>query len=150
MLEGVFPSLINQGSYKKSATIWESSRFAIDTEMGGREGSRLISPYTLELFVGMLEYGIINGWSDIVTVTDLRLERVLGIARWPLHRIGEEKEIGSTVAVAGLVDISQATLENVRKIAHITSSVLKNTPDTEEMDIRYFRESVAHSQTASA
>lgn len=124
MLEGVFPALITPGLYKSSDSVWESSRFAVDTEMGGRENARLISPYTLELFAGMIEYGLMKGWSHVVTVTDLRLERVLGIARWPLHRIGEAREIGATTAVAGLVEISQAMLDNVQKTARNTSSVL--------------------------
>ncbi len=126
MLEEVFPILIEPGRYKSSDTIWESSRFAVDTAMGGRETSRLISPYTFELFAGMLEYGLEAGWSEVVTVTDLRLERVLGIARWPLKRIGAEKQIGSTDAVAGLVEISEAALERVRRAGRITGSVLRH------------------------
>ncbi len=150
MLEEVFPILIGPGCYKSSNSVWESSRFAVDTEMGGRESARLISPYTLELFAGMLEYGLMNGWSHVVTVTDLRLERVLGIARWPLQRIGDEREIGTTMAVAGLVEISQAMLDNVRKTARITSSVLAKTADLQPVRKRQYRSNTAALQAASA
>ncbi|MEP9389912.1 acyl-homoserine-lactone synthase [Mesorhizobium sp. KR9-304] len=39
---------------------------------------------------------------EIVTVTDLRFERILNRAGWPMTRIGEAEQIGRTVAVAGI------------------------------------------------
>ena len=43
---------------------------------------------TYELFAGMIEFGLSRQLTEIVTVTDARMERILRRAGWPLRRIG--------------------------------------------------------------
>jgi N-acyl-L-homoserine lactone synthetase len=43
------------------------------------------APY--ELFAGMIEFGLSRQLTDIVSVTDARMERILRRAGWPLRRM---------------------------------------------------------------
>jgi acyl homoserine lactone synthase len=147
MLEDVFSALINPEKYKKSTSIWELSHLTVDSELKDREIELPISPYMLELFIGMLEYGIMNGWSDIVTVVDLQLEKILDIARWPLRRIGEERKIESKIAVAGLLQVSQTILNQVKKSACITCSPLKDMPKPKKRNRHSYNKCTHESQS---
>ncbi|WP_275190606.1 acyl-homoserine-lactone synthase [Bradyrhizobium sp. CSA112] len=44
---------------------------------------------------------------SIVTVTDTRMERIPRRAGWPLRRIAAPQQVGSTMAVAGFLDMSE-------------------------------------------
>ena len=61
---------------------------------------------TLTMFAGIVEWSLVNGFTNIVTVTDLRFERILSRVGWPLMRLGEPKKIGVTMAVAGTLPAS--------------------------------------------
>ena len=50
---------------------------------------------------------------EIVTATDLRFERILKRAGWPMHRLGDPVAIGNTVAVAGSLPADRASFEQV-------------------------------------
>lgn len=78
-----------------------SSRFAIDIASSAPKGAGGIAIATYELFAGMIKLGLSRQLSHIVAVTDLRMERILRRAGWPLERIGEPHTIGVTRALAG-------------------------------------------------
>jgi N-acyl-L-homoserine lactone synthetase len=52
--------------------------------------------------------------AEIVTVTGARIERILRRAGWSLRRIGEPRTLGSTLAVAGYLEVSIESLARVR------------------------------------
>ena len=72
----------------------------------------------------MVEFGLSRQLTDIVTVTDVRIERILRRAGWPLRRIGSLATIGNTVAVAGYLAISSEILTGLRKAAGLSTPVL--------------------------
>ena len=72
----------------------------------------------------MVEFGLSRHLSDIVTVTDARMERILRRAGWPLRRIGAPSKIGNTLAVAGYLDISSAALAKLRGAGGLSGPVL--------------------------
>jgi len=49
-----------------------------------------------------------------MTVTDVRMERILRRAGWPLRRFGCATTVDATVAVAGYLDVSRESLARVR------------------------------------
>lgn len=53
------------------------------------------------MFAGIIEWSMASGYSEIITVTDLRFERILKRAGWPMRRSGEPAPIGNTIATAG-------------------------------------------------
>lgn len=124
MLDQVFPVLLDGRPAPKEPKIWESSRFALDLTPSAPKYAGGIGHGTYQLFAGMLEFGVSRELSHIVTVTDLRMERILRRAGWPLERISDPRTIGKTQAVAGYLDVTRERLEVVRRNGGIGSPVL--------------------------
>lgn len=114
MLERTFPQLLTDGSLNATSAMIESSRFCVDTTLpAGRRGNQLHLA-TLTMFAGIIEWSVANGYDKIVTATDLRFERILNRAGWPMARLGEPVAIGNTVAIAGTLPADQESFERVR------------------------------------
>lgn len=124
MLRDTFPELLDGQTAPSNPLIWESSRFAIDVAPGAPKGEHGIACITYELFAGMIEFGLSRQLSDIVTVTDARMERILRRAGWPLRRLGSPCNLGNTLAVAGYLEISTEILAKVRNAGHLPGPVL--------------------------
>jgi N-acyl-L-homoserine lactone synthetase len=114
MLHDTFPVLLDGAAAPTSAAIWESSRFALDLPPDTPKASHGLATATYELFAGMIEFGLSRQLTEIVTVTDARMERILRRAGWPLRRIGKPRALGSTLAVAGYLEVSIESLARVR------------------------------------
>ncbi|PZR53590.1 MAG: hypothetical protein DI537_55145 [Stutzerimonas stutzeri] len=85
MLKRVFPQLLESAHLRVHARMIESSRFCVDTEAAGRQQQSGLHTATLAMFAGIVEWSILNGYSEILTATDVRLERILRRAGWPLN-----------------------------------------------------------------
>ena len=87
MLERTFPQLLAAGRLDAHSGMVESSRFCVDTRLGEGRGAGALHEATLTLFAGIIEWSMANGYSEIVTATDLRFERI-----WsnPPIRIGKQ------------------------------------------------------------
>jgi N-acyl-L-homoserine lactone synthetase len=81
MLRETFPALLDGEAAPTSDSIWESSRFGVDLCTREAKTAGSIAPATYELFAGMIEFGLMQQLTDIVTVTDARMERILCRAR---------------------------------------------------------------------
>jgi len=103
MVADVFPSLLPGGQLNGHAAMIESSRFCVDTTLEEGRGDGSVHEATLTMFAGIIEWCLANDFTEIVTVTDLRFERILARVGWPLQRLGEPKKIGVTMAVAGIL-----------------------------------------------
>lgn len=124
MLRDAFPSLLTGQSPPASATIWESSRFAIDPERADAVRVDGLSRSTYALFAAMIEFALAQRATHIVTVTDARVERILRRAGWLLERISEPQALGATRAVAGYLPTSSETLDVIRARGGIGRPVL--------------------------
>jgi acyl homoserine lactone synthase len=124
MLRDTFPVLLDGGAAPASRTIWESSRFGVDLCSREAKTAGVIAQPTYELFAGMIEFGLMRGLTDIVTVTDARMERILGRARWPLRCLGSPRPIGKTIAVAGYLEVSRERLQGVRDAGRLDGAVI--------------------------
>ncbi|CUX07006.1 Acyl-homoserine-lactone synthase [Agrobacterium fabacearum S56] len=113
MLVRTFPQLLATGSIRASSHMVESSRFCVDTSLPkGRVGGQ-IHYATLTMFAGIIDWSMKNGYDEIVTATDLRFERILNRAGWPMKRLGDPVAIGNTVAVAGTLPANRESFERV-------------------------------------
>jgi acyl homoserine lactone synthase len=124
MLRDTFSALLEGSPPPSTPLVWESSRFAIDVAADAPKGDRAIARAAYELFAGMVEFGLSRQLTDIVTVTDARMERILRRAGWPLRRIGNPSPIGNTLAVAGYLEISREALACLRKAGGLSTPVL--------------------------
>ncbi|MBS7546464.1 acyl-homoserine-lactone synthase TraI [Ancylobacter oerskovii] len=118
MLERTFPQLLATGRLNAQAGMVESSRFCVDTGLGEGRGAGALHEATLTMFAGIIEWSMANGYSEIVTATDLRFERILKRAGWPMQRLGEPRQIGNTVAIAGLLPADLSSFERLRPVAY--------------------------------
>ncbi|MER9420722.1 acyl-homoserine-lactone synthase [Mesorhizobium sp. M0306] len=123
MLRDSFPALLADRSVPEDPRVWESSRFALDLPPSAPKQAG-IAIATYELFAGMVEFGLSRGLRSIVTVTDLRIERILRRAGWPLERWSHPQTIGNTRAVAGYLDVSTESLEALRRNGGLKGPVL--------------------------
>lgn len=124
MLRNTFPSLLEGRPAPSTPLVWESSRFAVDIATDAPKGDHGIARATYELFAGMVEFGLSRQLTDIVTVTDVRMERVLRRAGWPLRRIGSPSRIGNTLAVAGYLAICTGILCRLRSAGGFSAPAL--------------------------
>jgi acyl homoserine lactone synthase len=123
MLRNTFPVLLDGAPAPISPAIWESSRFALDL-LPDTPKAHGLATATYELFAGMIEFGLSRQLSEIVTVTDARMERILRRAGWSLRRIGKPRALGSTLAVAGYLEVSIESLARVRAAGGLQGPVL--------------------------
>jgi len=112
MLERTFPQLLERGSLDAHPATVESSRFCVDTSLPAGRGGNL-HQVTLAMFAGIIEWSMANGYGEIVTATDLRFERILKRAGWPMKRLGSPVAIGNTIAVAGRLPADRSSFGTV-------------------------------------
>ena len=125
MLRETFPVLLDGEPAPAHQAIWESSRFGVDLGSRAEKTGRSIARATFELFAGMIEFGLMRQLTDIVTVTDARMERILCRANWPLRRLGSPRAIGKTLAVAGYLEVSRERLTRVREAGCLSDAVIR-------------------------
>lgn len=114
MVVDVFDSLLPNGRLNAHSAMIESSRFCVDTILGEGRGDGTVHEATLTMFAGIIEWCLVNGTTEIVTVTDLRFERILARVGWSLQRLAEPKRIGVTMAVAGILPANTDTFLRLR------------------------------------
>lgn len=129
MLRDVFPILLGGCPMPDDPLIWESSRFAAEAPGDAREQMRMVGRITVELFAGLVELGLAMGWRQIVTVTDLRLEKIGARAGLVFERFAAPRQIGKTQAVAGFGRVKHETLEAVRAFGGLKGPVLRLSGD---------------------
>lgn len=118
MLQSIFPQLLRDGVLPSSPTMIESSRFCVDTNAISDREQGAIHPATLAMFAAIIEWSILNGYRDIVTATDVRLERLLRRAGWPLSRLGQPAQINETRSVAGILPADWQSFDLLRPSAY--------------------------------
>lgn len=113
MLQSVFPQLLETGCLNSHSRMIESSRFCVDTGFEGR-GAGSLHAATLAMFAGIVEWSMLNGYSEIATATDVRFERILKRAGWPMRRLGAPTMINETHSVAGVLAADRVSFDRLR------------------------------------
>ena len=124
MLRDKFSFLLGEHPVPELPSVWESSRFALDVPVTAPKGTGGVALATYELFGGMIEFGLSRGLSEIVTVTDVRIERILRRAGWPLERVRDPMQLGNTVAVVGFLEVSHGALRRIRENGGLKGPIL--------------------------
>ncbi|SEQ65001.1 acyl-homoserine-lactone synthase [Thalassovita taeanensis] len=125
MLSDVFQSILNGEPPLRSSTLWESTRFCVDTKRLSREdATSTISQVTCEVMIGSLQWAQNAGITDIVTVIDPVMNRVLkrsGAA--PYGYVGATVPMGKVKAMAALLDCTDERINEIRNYAGISHDV---------------------------
>jgi acyl homoserine lactone synthase len=145
MLSDVFHDILDGEPPLRSATLWESTRFCVDTDILDRGKSRnSVSYATCELMAASLEYAKNSGISDIVTVIDPVMNRVLKRSDCaPYGYVGSTKPMGKVSAMAALLDCSDERIGKIRAFAGIEGDIFVS-------DQRAFELSDDHTPTLPA
>lgn len=124
MLNDVFPQLLGDRKPPASPLVWEGSRFAVDCEYQGRAGLGALSRFSAEIFCGVCEFAIGHGITEVMTVYDRRIARLLprlGVtSRW----VSQPTEIDGEPTVAGSFRSDHTMLATIRKATGIRTSVI--------------------------
>ena len=125
MLADVFSAILNGTPPRRSATVWESTRFCVDTGRLGRgQGRNTMSWATCELMIGSLEYARACGITEIVTVIDPVMDRVLKRSdNAPCGYLGQIAPMGKVSALAALLDTTPERVARLRAFAGIEGDV---------------------------
>ncbi|MER8705169.1 GNAT family N-acetyltransferase [Mesorhizobium sp. M1088] len=128
MLANTFPALLGSNPSPRSDKIFESSRFCVDTNAADSVAAAGLRDATFSLLAGILEWGLSKNQEAVVTVTDVRFERILRRVGWLLERFAPPMQIDDTKALAGHLPISESALMNVREIGQLQGPVLVTRP----------------------
>ena len=125
MLSDVFHAILDGEPPLRSATIWESTRFCVDTQrLSSDEKGSNVSRATSELMIAMLEFTRNSGISDIITVIDPVMYRGLKRSNCaPYDYLGKVTPMGKVAAMAALLDCTDARINGLRSFSGITENV---------------------------
>lgn len=119
----LFSNLIDPSKgFCRSINVWECSRLVTEP-CKTREPKRLIREATSVLFIGMIEYGLRLHYRQLLTMTEVRLERIGRLNAWCLQRLGKVEQVGNTKAVTGLLEVSQNIRAKMRKKSGISRNI---------------------------
>lgn len=139
MLADVFSAILGGEPPLRSATLWESTRFCVDTQRLARTGSgKSISNATSELMIGALEYARSAGIADIVAVIDPVMDRILKRSEnAPYDYVGQTTQMGKVPAMAALLDCTEERIARVRAFADIHEDVFATAEDLEALSFTH-------------
>jgi acyl homoserine lactone synthase len=124
MLANTFPHLLAGRQPPHSERILESSRFCVDTKLASEVAVNGLHRATFILFAAMIETLKACNADCLVTVTDIRMERILRRAGWPLQRLGPPQQIGEARTLAGFLHRSDDVLAGLCHQAGVSSPVI--------------------------
>jgi acyl homoserine lactone synthase len=125
MLADVFSSILDGEPPLRSSTVWEATRFCVDTQRLSRgRGRNTISYVTSEVMIGAFEFAMAAGVQDAVAVIDPVMNRVMQRSgNAPYGYLGSPKPMGKVVALAALMDCSAERVANIRAFSGIAGPV---------------------------
>lgn len=130
MLSDVFHAILGGQPPLRSATVWESTRFCVDTARLKEGRPNAISSATCELMAASLEYARNSGITDIITVIDPIMDRVLKRSDCaPYDYLGKRTPMGKVDALAALLDCTQDRIDRVRAFGGVTGDVFISDDD---------------------
>lgn len=133
MLSDTFPQLMDDAEAIRSPTIWESSRFCVDTALIEREpNGHTISSVTGELLCGAYMLGVRVGLTHFTSAFDAMMHRVLRRAGAEHDLLGKPQRIGRVLAMAGLFEVSTEIVATIRERCEVAGPVL--APDEALVD----------------
>jgi N-acyl-L-homoserine lactone synthetase len=125
MIRDVWPQFLTSVPMPRTIHAWETSRFGIDVpDSDSKEGLAKISRTTQELVCGLLELCLLCGITEIVTMYDLRITRLLKRVSFLPYMTSQRLPVSDIIAEVGLFKIDEAHLSRVRHAIGIEESTV--------------------------
>ena len=127
LLGDVFPQLIASGNVPREENIWETTRFCSDTDRAPKEMIGILA-------AGMLEFALMNGIKEYVSVSDIRIEPLIKRYGWVPERLGDVIDTGTEKAAGERFLVSPWTYRVVTakcpfKNGSVISNITEQTND---------------------
>lgn len=122
MLQEAFPYLITKTKMPSDRSVWEGSRFCVDSSLSPDDRKRIIQ----ELVIGYLEFSLAHNVNSIIGVMyPVYWKNIFIKSGWNVEWLGDvhKSEEGHKI-IAGNLVISQTILKNVRAITGIKETIL--------------------------
>lgn len=132
MLDDTFPQLLGPDGEIRDAAVWESSRFCIDPDISQDRSTNQVTVAAAELMCAVGELALVSGITEIVTVTDIFLERMFKRMGCPGRRIGSPLRIGNVVAIAVGWRVDTGMLAAMKHLAGIEGRLLDRPLSVED------------------
>lgn len=113
MLSDVFPEVMGEAEIVRHPLILESSRFCVDTDAARNFAPDGINLVTRELLAGLFSTAASAGMTNIVSVYDLFLERILRRAGCDFDRLGPIHKYGGLKTVGGLFEVNSCVIASL-------------------------------------
>lgn len=113
MLADVFPEVMGEAGPVRHPLIWESSRFCVDTEAAREFCDDGINHVTRLLLLGLFRTAHEAGMTNVVSVYDVFVERILRRAGCVFDRVGPVVKYDDLKTVAGLFEVSPASIQSI-------------------------------------
>ena len=161
MLSDVFHDILGGEPPLRAPTLWESTRFCVDTERLTANGGGMgrVSRATCELMIASLDYCRASGVTDVVTVIDPVMNRVLKRSDCaPYGYVGNTVPMGKVKAMAALLDTGEERVARLRAFAGIEGEVILTDDEAAALSAKaeaaealeeYCREQIGAARTAS-
>lgn len=135
MLADVFDAILDGQPPLRSATVWENTRFCIDAKrIGANRTGKSVSYTACELMLGIAEYAYDSGISDVISVVDPAMDRVMKRCNnAPYDYLGKTVQMGKTRALAALSDITEGRIARIRNFAGITGNIFLDENEVAEV-----------------
>lgn len=124
MIKDLWPNIVTNIQLPCQDDIWESSRFAIDSDLPADMRARV----KLEILQAKIEYALALGIKGMVGVMPPLIWRAVFVnSGWPIDNIGPVTilESGEKI-VAGWINVNNSILANIRSKTRINHSFLEN------------------------
>ncbi|MDD3182680.1 MAG: acyl-homoserine-lactone synthase [Alphaproteobacteria bacterium] len=126
MVRDVWPQFLESLPMPSSSTVWEASRFAVDSPDGQSEESLAqINRATQELFCGLTELSIMCGIKQIYTLYDMRIARLLKRLDCPATARSTRLKIDDLPVETGLFTMDQNMLDRLRAASGLHEPLIK-------------------------
>ena len=110
----------------RSALVLEGTRFCVHPDPGGPLTAAGLSRTTCELFMAMCEVSLAMGLSHIVAIYDTTLPRIYKRIGWSPDPLGSSDAFPHGRIYAGLWDVSDQALADMRERSGIAGNVIEN------------------------
>ncbi len=122
LLGDVFPQLAYPALPPVADSIWEVTRLVVDHRKE-RHTCNTIQNVSGSLWCCLAEFGLAMGLSHFVSVSDVRLERIMKRVGWSFSRLGDAIDIDGIGVAGEFIDVSHQVLGTLRRKASITNPV---------------------------
>lgn len=133
MIKDHWPQAVEKIALPQSLSVWEATRFCIDSTLPKEQRQRIKH----ELVLGFMEFGLKNDVKEMIGTMHPKVWKSCFVdSGWDIEFLGLETTVGGgEVIITGLMPISLAMLQKVRKTTGIAQPVLLTAPVNDELPL---------------